>query len=229
MSKFADLLKADKDYAAKQEKAQARKADPFAALGKAVASAGSSVSNATAAEGESVVPPKTTQSPSALFSFLGKEKKTSPDVSTQPESPAAANASLATGDITPPDTTMQGISGGSFSETKSAMEFQAKDQPDGYNAELVNGLKDSLDILINSIDNKELVGDALKRIMLDLKRYPFLVDIMHPEDCQLMVRAVRESYGVTLAKKQTRSTKKAATSKEVEDVLEILGDVEINI
>jgi len=227
MSKFGDLLNNNSEE--KHIEAQERKANPFASLGKAVANASSPPADATAAEEIVDSPPDDTVS-SAPFSFLGKEKKEpSLDISTRSKPSDAASASLTSSDATPPDEPMQGISGGDFSESKSAKEFQAPDQPDGYNEEIVVKLKDSLDVLINSIDNKELVGDALKQIMLNLKRYPFLIDVMHPEDCNLMVRAVRESYGVTLAKKQTRSTKRATTSKEVEDVLDILGDVEISL
>lgn len=177
------------------------------------------------------------------FAILGKAvgavKDTSPSVSKSNPTAAAGVAdarlpseatSAAPTDVPSPDTedVMSGVSG-DFSESKSAREFQAEDQPEGYEQIHVDELKTSLDILVNSIDNKEMVGDALKKIMLDLKRYPFLVNIMHPEDCNLMVRAVRESYGVTLAKKQGRSAKRKATSKEVEDTLDILADVEITL
>jgi len=216
MSKFGDLLNDNSEE--KHIEAQERKANPFASLGKAVAKASVPPAEATAA-GETVNTPPVDAVSSAPFSFLGKEKK----------EPSENIISPLVSDATPLDEPMQGISGGDFSEQKSAKEFQAPDQPDRYNEEIVGKLKDSLDILINSIDNKDLVGDALKQIMLNLKRYPFLIDVMHPEDCNLMVRAVRESYGVTLAKKQTRSTKRATTSKEVEDVLDILGDVEISL
>ncbi len=206
MSKFSDLLKNDNEE--KQKAVEAVKANPFAMLGKAVAT----TRVATAAEGEKEADPPSRKSPSALA-------KASVDGSSPSHT-----------DATSPDTSdvMSGVSG-DFSESRSAMEFQAEDQPEGYKKETVNDLKDSLEILVNSMDNKELVADALKKIMLDLKRYPFLVNILHPADCNLMVRAVRESYGVTLAKKQTRSTKRAATSKEVEDTLELLGDLEIKL
>lgn len=167
------------------------------------------------------------------FAMLGKAVGSAK--SGSPSSPSKPTAA-ADGPVGPPvktsvatpDTSMLGVSG-DFSESKSAKQFQAEDQPEGYEQIHVDELKQSLDILVNSIDNKEMVGDALKKIMLDLKRYPFLVNIMHPEDCNLMVRAVRESYGVTLAKKQNRSKKRAATSKEVEDTLDILADMEINL
>lgn len=226
MSSFKDLISRDNE--AKQVDAEERKANPFAALGKAVASVRPPVDNATAA-GEVVS--KTGQKPAtspATFSLnLGRKKE--PSLEVAEVSQQSANASLAAKDATPPDDTMQGIAGDSFSETKSAMQFQSADQPEGYNQEIVDDLKTSLDILVNSIDNKELVGDALKKIMLDLKRHKFLVSIMHPEDCQLMVRAVRVSYGVTLAKKQQRVSKRAATSKEVDDVIDMLGDMDMSI
>lgn len=228
MSSFSDLLR--KDSAAEQEAVEARKTDPFTSLGKAVAKASAPVDAATASEGVSASPPGSAKTPSVSFSFLGSGKeKTSSDVTEPENSGNSVSASLATEDVTSPDDTMQGISGEIFSETKAAKEFQSEDQPEEYSQEIVDNLKQSLGILVDSIDNKELIADALKKIMLDLKRHRFLVGILHPEDCQLMVRAIRESYGVTLAKKQTRSTKRATTSKEVEDALDVLADVEINI
>ncbi len=203
MSKFGDLIKNNKE-----DKPEV-KANPFAMLQKAVAQ-NPVHSSVTAAAGVNTDPPS-------------RHTPAAPKASAAGSSPSHADA-------TSPDTSdvMSGVSG-DFSESRSAMEFQAKDQPEGYEEEMVVALKDSLDILINSMDNKELIADALKKIMLDLKRYPFLVNILHPEDCNLMVRAVRESYGTTLAKKQVRQGKRQATSKEVDDVMDMLGDMEITI
>lgn len=124
---------------------------------------------------------------------------------------------------------MLGVSGANFSEANAAKEFTSPDQPEKYSKELVTEFRSSLDILVNSIENKELVSDALKKIMIDLLKYPFLGDIMHPENCQLMVRGLRSSYGVTLAKKQTRRTKKETTSADVEEVMDLIGDLDIEI
>jgi len=230
MSKFGELLKKGKEENVLVETSKRLldpKVNPFAVLGKAVDKAkdgtlpSASKAKSTAAAGVESSS-LSSQTPVAPFAMLAKKK---PSADTSPIPPKSADA-------TSPDTSssdiMSGVSG-DFSEEKSAKQFQAEDQPEGYEQKQIDELKSSLDILVNSMDNKELVGDALKKIMLDLKRYPFLVNIMHPEDCNLMVRAVRESYGVTLAKKQDRSDKRKATSKEVEDTLELLGDMEINL
>ncbi len=208
MSKFGDLLKNGNEE--KQEEVEAKKANPFGMLKKAVARTPVPSTATAAAEVKSDSPSRQT--------------------SAAPAQASVGDSSPSRTDATSPDTSdvMLGVSG-DFSESRSAREFQAEDQPDGYEEEHVNALKDSLDILVNSMDNKELVADALKKIMLDLKRYPFLVNILHPEDCNLMVRAVRESYGTTLAKKQVRQGKRQATSKEVDDVMDMLGDMEISI
>ncbi len=218
MSKFGDLLsKNDKST----DETKEEKTNPFVALKKAVAGGSSPSTKATAADGELVdCPPINT--PSAPFAFLGR-KNVSPEVESSTKSSQEPE------DTTSPDTTMQGISGDFLSEKQRAREFQSADQPDEYNKETVDKLKSSLDVLTNSIDNKELVGDALKKIIIDIKRHPFLADILHPEDCQLMVRALRENYGITIVKKQTRSAKKEATSKDVDEVMDMLGDMEISI
>lgn len=217
MSKFSELLNKDKEYAEKAE----TKSNPFAALRKSVVAASTPLSKSTTdAEEVDGIPPVSEKTSSAPFSLQGQKKET-------------ATASLSVNGKTPPDTTeqniMQGVSGDSFSEAKSSKEFQSEDQPDAFDQELVDKLKESLDILVNSMDNKELIGDALKQIMLSTKKHPFLADIMHPEDCQMMVRGLQESYGVTLAKKQVRGQKRAASSKDVEDIVDMLADVDISI
>lgn len=199
MSNFSELLHKSKDKSLEQVKEAP--INPFAVLKKSVA-ASKIPSDATTDVGE-----VSSGSPPA-------EEKTSP-TTTLPK--------------TAPDDTMLGVSGANFSEANAAKEFTSPDQPEKYSKELVTEFRSSLDILVNSIENKELVSDALKKIMIDLLKYPFLGDIMHPENCQLMVRGLRSSYGVTLAKKQTRRTKKETTSADVEEVMDLIGDLDIEI
>lgn len=106
-----------------------------------------------------------------------------------------------------------------------AAEFNSPDQPDMVEGEAVALLQQNMEMLRNSFEHKELVGDAIRGVLVHLKRYPFLKDILLPEDCQTMVRALRESYGVAIVSKTTRAKKVSATQKEVGEVEDMLSDL----
>jgi len=193
------------------------KKDAFANLKKTVAS-----TPLPATVGEGVDPPgQKTPSPNSFAGIFdlsrAKEKKTvdlDPSLD-QPETGVVDS--------------LQELTTPSFSEAESAKEFQSPDQPDVYTDIHVKDLQDALSILKNSIGNKELITDALKNIMLHLSQHTFLAKILLPEDCQLMTRSLRESYGVVIAKKQTKKTKKTASAAEVDEVMEGLADLDIRI
>lgn len=219
MSKLSELIgkKKEEQTSGVETVKTITKPNPFANLKKTVAALSSS---ATAEEGAN--PPRKSAPSSTPFKFnLGTKKvetqvaPVSPPVEVQPEEGVADSLQET---VTP-----------SFSEAVSAKEFQSPDQPDEYNDEHVRELKQALSILEQSIDNKELVADALKNIMVNIKQHVFLKDILLPEDCQLMVRGLRESYGVTIAKKQKKKGKRETTAKDVEAVMEQLADLDITI
>lgn len=220
MSKFGDLLGKPKDSeghvsntpAGKQILNHQVKKNAFANLKKTVADQSSA---ATGGEDTDSPGPQPEVSSPKLFKLnLGKNSVASDPPSVQ--QPGATDS-------------MQETVAPTFSEKDAAKEYQSADQPDQYTDVYVAELKQALDILKNSIDNKELVADALKNIMTNLKQHSFLSDILLPEDCQLMVAGLRESYGVTIAKKQTKKTKRDATAQDVDAVLDQLSDVDIQI
>jgi len=108
-------------------------------------------------------------------------------------------------------------------------DFNAPEQVDGIDKDAIKTLKENMDILIQSITHKELVTSAIRIVLIHLKKYPFLKDILLPEDCQIMVRALRESYGSTITKKNQRRDKKDASSAEVDAVVESLSDLDFKI
>ena len=112
-----------------------------------------------------------------------------------------------------------------FSEETASKEFQSPDQPDGFDENEVTALKEKLEILVDNMSNKELVQGALKTILLHLERHSFLYDILKPEDCGLMVRALRASYGVTVTVKRQKKEKKGRTQKDVKDVMDELSEL----
>ncbi len=112
-----------------------------------------------------------------------------------------------------------------FSEDAASKEFQSPDQPDDFDENEVTTLKEKLDILVENMSNKELVQSALKTILLQLERHTFLYDILKPEDCGLMVRALRASYGVTVTVKRQKKEKRGQTQKDVKDVMDELSEL----
>ena len=107
-------------------------------------------------------------------------------------------------------------------EVKAANEFVSPDQPDGYSQEAVNKLNNALETLVNSMEHKEMISEALKNIMIVTREHPALVDNMSPEDKGLMVAGLRKSYGVVITKKSARSEKVAKNAAEVDEVMALL-------
>ena len=107
----------------------------------------------------------------------------------------------------------------------SAAEFNSPDQSDEVNPEVILELQQCMAILASSFGQKELVSNAIRAVLIHVKKYPFLKDILLPEDCQLMVRALRESYGVAIVSKTTRAKKTSANQKDVTDAEDMLADL----
>lgn len=104
------------------------------------------------------------------------------------------------------------------------------DQPDKYTAEELLNLQKSIELLSGAITNPAIVGSALKQVMISLQRNPALKGILAPTDCQLMVRAMRESYGVVIEKKEGRQTARSgaasARDKSYAEVSAELADLD---
>ncbi len=213
MSSFSDLL-GKKEETLKVDNATPKQ-NAFANLKNTVAGRSPTV---TGGEGTVAAAPKVS-SPKPFKFNLGVQSPKS--VVASAKSPAEQSAGAAD--------SMQETAAPSFSEEDAAKDFQSVDQPDQYTDVHVAELKQALDILKNSIGNKELVADALSHIMRGLKKHTFLSDILLPEDCQLMVAGLRESYGVTIAKKQSKSKKRTANIQDVDEVLDQLSDIDIQI
>lgn len=75
-------------------------------------------------------------------------------------------------------------------------------------AEIVEDFNTSRKLLQNCLtENTQMIGHALRRVMVDMKLHPELGDILLPEDMGNMVRALRESYGQTIAIKEKKRKK----------------------
>ena len=101
-------------------------------------------------------------------------------------------------------------------EQQRAEEFHRPDQPDNFSSEAVQSLKDNLQLLRDNFSNPDIVANAVRRVMQDIKQNPNFNDIMQPEDYGTMVKALRESYGVAVVTKQAKSRKKSKKSIDPE-------------
>lgn len=107
--------------------------------------------------------------------------------------------------------------------------FIFDDQAESYPSEVLAEIEQAVLTLTNSIDNKELVGNAVASIVSKIAQHDFLKDILAPEVLGLMVRGLRESYGVAVAKKSKASAKRAATSAGLEKTKSLLSGLSFDL
>lgn len=112
-----------------------------------------------------------------------------------------------------------------FSEEDLAAEFNSEDQADKFQQAEIDNIREKLQLLEDNIDDKDIVQNALKIILTRTHEHEFLQGIFHPEDLGLMVRAMRESYGVTVTVKKQRSTKRKQVAQDVSDVMDEISDL----
>lgn len=101
-------------------------------------------------------------------------------------------------------------------------KFDHITQVDSLTQEQVESFKANLEVLAETVDDREMVGMALKSLVSSLRENPIFAEILHPEDFGLMVRALRNSYGVAITKKtekkETKSKKAAEVALAVEEL-----------
>ena len=108
-------------------------------------------------------------------------------------------------------------------------EFSHESQPDELTPKEVAEFREAIEVLENNLDHRELVGNAITNILKKLPEKEQYREILLPEDCGTMVKALRESYGVAITIKSTKSKTKGKKQAEVDNIVKGLGDMEINI
>lgn len=103
----------------------------------------------------------------------------------------------------------------------------ANQQPVSFSQETLEQIKASLNLLRNNLKNPEVVAESTRLILTEVNQHPDLRNFLLPEDCGLMTRALRESYGVAISKKQERKQRVTQTQKAVDDVLSDLADLDL--
>ena len=111
-----------------------------------------------------------------------------------------------------------------FSQDITDQEFNSPEQKEAFEKQEMENIKEALKILEDSLDDKELVSDAVRYIFQHVQQHPFLADMLAPEDIGLMVRGLRNSYASVVAKKSERSNKRATNAAKVDEIAKELGD-----
>lgn len=108
-----------------------------------------------------------------------------------------------------------------------ASEFHVKNQPENFKAEQVRILKENLDLLQNSFDDKELIGKALYTIVELVRQHPFLKDNITEDNMADMVKTLRSTYATVVMAKKTKTARTTKKSAKQNVVNELLSDMDI--
>jgi len=107
----------------------------------------------------------------------------------------------------------------------TAEAFTHPEQPDKYTPEEAEKFSNMLEILRNQFDHKELVAEAMKSILNDLAGNENLRGMLLPTDMGLMVRHLRENYGVMIQKAGTRTERATKVNQLASEIADDLGDL----
>lgn len=231
MSGLGDLINKSKEVkAAPQQTAQpvqTEKKKTMLLLKKATADAKPAQTRATGTAAlKKALKPQTNKPLDKALSFLMKDvKDTSAAVASSASGkPSGVSGGAAKGlippcepDAAPPiDLTM------TDAELSEADIIHAS-QLEGFDQDALDEYQTNLSILRESLGDQELVGQAIANLLQSMQQHSFLAKVLRPQDGGVMIRALRESYGVVIAKKSERSTKKAEKSKKIDDIASELG------
>jgi hypothetical protein len=85
-------------------------------------------------------------------------------------------------------------------------------------------LKRNLEYLANNIEQKELVGQIVRTIALQLKQSPELTPYMTDANVDLVVRGLRRSYSIVARKKSEAAEKRKSGSKNNDELTAMFRD-----
>jgi hypothetical protein len=116
----------------------------------------------------------------------------------------------------------------------SAEEFVHSSQPTEISDAAQEQLRQALGTLVQSFENKELVGSAVTYVMQTISANPHLKDNIQPDDIGLMVRGLRMAYGTVIVKKQQGQEKKRVKQESLNEIDELMSgsgfmDMEIKL
>lgn len=98
--------------------------------------------------------------------------------------------------------------------------------PAGPSADIAQ-LRANLDYLAANIDQRELVGQVVRTIAVQLKSNPVLGEGMVDADFDLLIRGLRKSYMVAARNKSEKRVAKAAKSADADEIGDMMKDLGI--
>lgn len=100
----------------------------------------------------------------------------------------------------------------------TAAEFTHPSQPDIMDAAVVKEMRDALEVLqtalLQDVADTQTIRMSVTYIIDSLQKDPKLKNHLHPEDIGLMVRSIRETYGMAIVTKTTRRGKRQVALAE---------------
>lgn len=114
----------------------------------------------------------------------------------------------------------------------TADEYRHETQPETFDQDVIDEVKASLEIIDDSLTegiDKTLINDAMSNVLKHMLDHPFLEDVISDEDCGLMVRALKETFGTLIAKKTAAKGKRAASAAEKQSALDDMTELGIKL
>lgn len=100
--------------------------------------------------------------------------------------------------------------------------FNHPSQPSNFALDQMTAIKNSIAVLAANIEDKNIVSDAIRNVLLTMMQNPETAELIEAGDIQMMTRGLRASHGAVLAVKQTRKKTTTAKAQRIDDTLEKL-------
>lgn len=100
--------------------------------------------------------------------------------------------------------------------------FNHPSQPSSFALDQMTAIKNSIAVLSANIEDKNIVSDAIRNVLLTMMQNPETAELIEAGDIQMMTRGLRASHGAVLTVKQTRKRTTTAKSQRIDETLEKL-------
>lgn len=102
-------------------------------------------------------------------------------------------------------------------------------QPEKYTEDQAAQFKELVLAMPTLFDNKDALANVLRRILKSLHDHPAFSEFLAPEDCGMMVRALRASYGTQLEIKTAKAKKSRKKEQIGSDAFTLDGIAELMV
>lgn len=144
----------------------------------------------------------------------------------QPVKPAISSALGRFRSTPPPKPPSVPVTQTIMSTKTPEITIEAPIVPAGPSADIAQ-LRANLDYLAANIDQRELVGQVVRTIAVQLKSNPVLGEGMVDADFDLLIRGLRKCYIVAARNKSEKRVAKAAKSADADEIGDMMKDLGI--